>query len=223
MRVVILGATGGTGRLLVEQAIERGHEVVAYVRRPDGLSARPGLRVVGGELTDVPALTAALDGADAVLCAIGPDGLRGLVGADLMQRTVPALISAMTEVGVRRLVLMSAYGVGDTAASASLAAKAVFRTAARSLYRDKAIAESTLAAAGLDVTTVHPGALTDGPPSPAPVVADLAAVARVAGMPRVSRATVATAMLDAAEDRATIGKRLLVSGEGASVTRRTGG
>ena len=87
MRVVVLGATGGTGRLLVEQAIDRGHEVVAYVRRPDALSTRPGLDVVGGQLTDEPALTAAMTGADAVLCAIGPTGVKDLLGTDLMRRT----------------------------------------------------------------------------------------------------------------------------------------
>jgi uncharacterized protein YbjT (DUF2867 family) len=214
MRVVVLGATGGTGRLLVEQAIDRGHEVVAYVRRPDALPPRPGLDVVGGQLTDEPALTAAMTGADAVLCAIGPTGVKDLLGTDLMRRSLPVVAAAMTAAGVRRLVLLSAYGVGDTARSASFMARLTFRTAVRALYRDKREAEERLAAAGLDVTTVHPTMLTNGETGEAPVVRDATTVAHVSGMPKVSRAALATAMLDAAEDPATVGRRLIVTRPG---------
>ena len=214
MRVVVLGATGGTGRLLVEQAIDRGHEVVAYVRRPDALPPRPGLDVVGGQLTDEPALTAAMAGAGAVLCAIGPTGVKDLLGTDLMRRSLPVVAAAMTAAGVRRLVLLSAYGVGDTARSASVTARLTFRTAVRALYRDKREAEERLAAAGLDVTTVHPTMLTNGETGEAPVVRDATTVAHVSGMPKVPRAALATAMLDAAEDPATVGRRLIVTRPG---------
>ena len=215
MKLVVLGATGGTGHRLVDQALHRGHEVVAYVRRPEAVDRRPGLSVVGGQLTDAPALTAAMTGADAVLCAIGPTGVTDLFGSDLMQRTLPVVASAMTAAGVRRLVLMSAYGVGDTAASASPMAKVAFATAVRALYRDKQIAEERLAGTDLDVTTVYSTALTNDPPGDAPDVRDLTTVTRVSGMPKISRAAVATAMLDAVEDPATIGRRLLVTRPGA--------
>ena len=216
MRLVVLGATGATGRLLVDQALERGHEVLAYVRRPDALTERPGLTVVGGELTDRPALTTALAGADAVLVAIGPTGVRGLIGADLMQRTLPVVSAAMAAAGVRRMVLLSAYGVGDTAASASPVAKLAFGTAVRSLYRDKKLAEAQLAATGLDVTTVYPTALSNSPATDSVDVRDLGTVAHVNGMPTISRAAVARAMLDAVEDPATVGVRLLVTRPGAA-------
>jgi uncharacterized protein YbjT (DUF2867 family) len=211
VRLVVLGATGATGRAIVEQAIDRGHQVVAYVRRPEALPERPGLSVVGGQLSDAPALTAAMTGADAVLCAIGPRGVKDLFGTDLMQRTLPVVAAAMTAAGVRRLVLMSAFGVGDTARSASLTAKLSFRTAARALYRDKEEAEERLASTGLDVTTVYPTMLTNGTSVGAPAVRDATTVTHVTGMPRIPRAAVATAMLDAAEDPATTGKRLIVT------------
>ncbi len=214
MRVVVLGATGGTGRLLVEQAIDRGHEVVAYVRRPDALPPRPGLDVVGGQLTDEPALTAAMAGAGVVLVAIGPTGVKDLLGTDLMRRSLPVVAAAMTAAGVRRLVLLSAYGVGDTARSASLTARLTFRTAVRALYRDKREAEERLAATGLDVTTVYPTMLTNGETGEAPAVRDATTIAHVRGMPKVPRAAVATAMLDAAEDPSTIGRRLIVTRPG---------
>jgi uncharacterized protein YbjT (DUF2867 family) len=216
VRLVVLGATGATGRLLVDQALERGHEVVAYVRRPDALAKRPGLTVVGGELTDRPALTTALTGADAVLVAIGPTGVRGLVGADLMQRTLPVVSAAMAAAGVRRMVLLSAYGVGDTAASASPVAKLAFGTAVRSLYRDKKLAEAQLAATGLNVTTVYPTALSNSPATDSVDVRDIGTVTHVNGMPTISRAAVARAMLDAVEDPASIGARLLVTRAGTA-------
>jgi uncharacterized protein YbjT (DUF2867 family) len=214
VRLVVLGATGKTGRLLVDRSIERGHEVVAYVRRPEALAERPGLRVIGGQLTDEPALASALAGAHGLLSTIGPKRLRDLVGADLMQRMLPHVAAAMAAAGVRRLVLLSAFGVGDTVSAASPMARTVFRTAVRSVYRDKEIAEARLASAGLEVTTVYPVVLKGGPPDERAVVRDLASVARVGGLPRISRATVAEAMLDAVEDPATIGRHLLVSPEG---------
>jgi putative NADH-flavin reductase len=214
MRLVVLGATGKTGRLLVEQALERGHEVVAYVRRPEAVPERPGLLVVGGQLTDQPALRSALTGADAVLCAIGPASVKDLFRSDLMRRMLPEVADAMTAAGVRRLVLLSAHGVGDTAASASTLQRLAFGTAARSLYRDKVAAEARLAEAGLDVTTVYPVMLTDGPAKDDDVVRDASAVTRFSGMPKVSRATVARAMLDAAEDPGSTGHRLVVSSAG---------
>jgi uncharacterized protein YbjT (DUF2867 family) len=214
VNLVVLGATGATGRLLVDQAIARGHEVVAYVRRPDALPGRPALRVVGGQLTDEPALRTALAGADAVLCAIGPKRVTELFGADLMQRTLPVVTAAMSAAGVRRLVLLSAFGAGSTISAASPMARGVFGTAMRSVYRDKEVAESRLATSGLDVTTVYPVVLTNGPSNDSDVVRDAATVARISGLPKVSRATVAKAMLDAVEDAGSAGRRLIVTRAG---------
>ena len=141
--------------------------------------------------------------------------MTGLIGADLMQTTLPVISAAMAAAGVRRLILLSAWGVGDTAASAGLVAKVAFRTAVRSLYHDKQIAEAALAATGLDVTTLYPVTLTNGPLSGTAVVRDVAEVSHVDGMPKVSRATVAAAMLDAVEKPDAAGTRLLVSAEGS--------
>ena len=123
MKIVVLGATGQTGRLVVEQALMRGDQVVGYVRNPHGIAASPGLEIAVGQLGDKIALKAAINGADAVLVCLGTHGKRMKTSVDLMQKSVPSIIDAMKEANVPRLVLVSAYGVGDTARTAGLIAR----------------------------------------------------------------------------------------------------
>ena len=114
-----MGATGRTGRLVVEQALTRGDQVVAYVRNTKGIEASPGLKIIAGQLADVLALRAAINGADAVLVCLGTHGKRMKKNVDLMQTSMPSIIKAMQEANVARLVLESAYGVGDSARTAA--------------------------------------------------------------------------------------------------------
>ena len=72
MRLLILGASGGTGRQLTSQAVEHGHRVTAFVRSPDKLDHGSGVRVVRGDPLKTDWLASALPGHDAVLSAIGP-------------------------------------------------------------------------------------------------------------------------------------------------------
>ena len=75
MRLLILGATGGTGRALLDQASRRGHEVTALVRSPQKLAMAPkSVTVLRGDPLSVAELRAALPGHDAVLTALGPPG-----------------------------------------------------------------------------------------------------------------------------------------------------
>src|SRR6266436_9262191 len=72
MRLLIIGATGGTGRELVKQALERGHQVTAFVRTPARLRlAHERLTVVRGDVLDRSSVEAAVRGHDAVLSALG--------------------------------------------------------------------------------------------------------------------------------------------------------
>ena len=70
-KILVLGATGGTGRLIVSQALERGHEVTALVRSPEKASKLNGARLVVGDVRDEKALREALKGQDAVVSALG--------------------------------------------------------------------------------------------------------------------------------------------------------
>jgi uncharacterized protein YbjT (DUF2867 family) len=212
MKIAVLGATGATGRLVIEQALARGDQVVAYVRNPQGIAAEPGLKVVAGQLSDTPVLKAAISGTDAVLACLGTYKKKPI---DLMQKSVPLIIRAMKEVNVQRLVLLSAYGVGETALTAGFIARIVYKTLVPSVYRDKELSEALLPDSGLKWTGVYPVGLTDGPLANAIEVRPMALVQKVSGLPMVSRANVARAMLDAARNDQTIGQKLLVSSKGS--------
>jgi uncharacterized protein YbjT (DUF2867 family) len=216
LKIVVLGAAGRTGRLVVAQALTRGDQVVAYVRNPQGIAAIPCLEIAVGQLDDMLALKAAINSADAVLVCLGTQGKRMKKDVDLMQKSLPPIITAMKEPNVPRLVLLSAYGVGDSARTAGLMARVIYRTLVAAIYRDKERSEALLPGSGLKWTSVYPVILTDGPPADAVEVRLMNQVHKVAGLPKVSRADVARVMLDAAQDDRTIGQNLLVSSKGSA-------
>lgn len=208
MKIAVLGATGATGRQVIAQALAQGDQVVAYVRDPQGIAAKPGLKVVVGPLSDAAALKAAISGTGAVLVCLGTHKMKPV---DLLQKSMPLIIRAMKEVDVARLVLLSAYGVGETALTAGFLARIVYKTMVPAIYRDKELSEALLPGSGLKWTGIYPVGLTNGPLIDAVEVRPMAQVRKVSGLPRVSRANVARAMLDAARNGQTIGQKLLVS------------
>jgi putative NADH-flavin reductase len=215
MKIIVLGAAGRIGRLVIQQALARGDEVVAYARNPEGIPANPGLEIVAGELADFHALAAAINGTNAVLVCLGTKGKRMKKSVDLMQKCMPLIIEAMQCAKVSRLVLLSAYGVGDTARTAGLAARFVYKMVVSAIYLDKERSEALLPGSGLKWTNVYPVILTDGPPADAVEVRPMTQVQKVVGLPKVSRADVARVMLNVANDDRTIGQRLIVSSMGS--------
>src|SRR3979411_2163046 len=101
MNLVVLGATGRTGSLVVEQALAAGHTVTALVRSPEKLATgNANLRVVTGQATETSAVASALEGADAVSSTLGG---KGSVIAD----STRAIVAAARETGVNRVVVLS--------------------------------------------------------------------------------------------------------------------
>lgn len=79
LRILIIGATGGTGQHLVRQALEQGHQVTALVRKPKKLKVEhPNLRVVNGNVLDYASVESAMDGQNAIVCALGTKRLEEL-------------------------------------------------------------------------------------------------------------------------------------------------
>jgi putative NADH-flavin reductase len=208
-RLLVLGATGRTGRELVAQARERGHDVTVLVRDPGRLDPAPsGVRVVTGGLADPAALDDALEGRDAVLCALGPRSPAALLRCRLMRDSMDALLPAMERRGARRLVLLSALGAGRSAAVAPRPLRLAFRTLLRTVGRDKAASEEAIRASAVDWTIVYPPALTDGPRTGRLRTGD---DLHLRGVPKVSRADLADFMLSQVENAAFSRRDAIVS------------
>ena len=112
MKLTILGATGASGTALTGQALAAGHEVTAVVRDPARLAvpAHPRLRTVTADIMDPASITAAIDGADAVLSAVGP---RGTGPTTVIADSVRSIIQAMHKTGTRRFLQVSGSVVAD--------------------------------------------------------------------------------------------------------------
>jgi putative NADH-flavin reductase len=190
MRVLVLGATGGIGKFLLEFATARGHEVTAFVRSPQKLALKSErLRVVPGDLLHAEQLAQVLLGQDIVLSAFGPATLRrvttrGEFGA--------ALATAMGRSGVRRAVVVSS---GLLFEEQNAIGKLLRGTLFRNLLPDMTAMEATLEKDGLEWTIVRPPRLTNGPLTKSYSVAD----GRLPKGMTVSRACVADFMIKEAE------------------------
>ncbi|HEY7210974.1 MAG TPA: SDR family oxidoreductase [Bryobacteraceae bacterium] len=108
MKIVVLGATGGTGLEIVRQAIDRGHSVTAFVRSPDRLaSLRDQIQIRQGNLLNRSELEQVIRGHDAVLSAFGPRIPIAKAEKHLLQEFAAALAPAMSSAGVKRVLLES--------------------------------------------------------------------------------------------------------------------
>ncbi len=162
VRVLIVGATGGTGRLLVAQALERGFSVTALVRNPSRLRlTHQRLSVVQGNVLDANSVDTAMRGQDAVLSALGHR--RYVYPTRIQSDGTMNVLRAMARHGVRRFVCMSSLGIGDSAGRLGLLYTFfVIPVILPFYFWDKTRQEQAIAASGLDWTIVRPGALTNG-------------------------------------------------------------
>ncbi|WP_433621993.1 NAD(P)-dependent oxidoreductase [Nocardia sp. CA-120079] len=187
MNLLILGATGPTGRHLADLALRAGDTVTVLARRPEALDdLADRVTVVAGDATSHNDVAKAMAGQDAVISALGRS--TSVRADDLFTRAAAAVIGAAQEVGVSRLVWLSSFGVGDAYRSASPLQKLMYRTFLRNLYANKEISEQQIRASGLDWTLVYPTALTKGPAKGTYLADDRLPMK---GTPTISRADVA--------------------------------
>jgi putative NADH-flavin reductase len=120
MNLTVFGATGGVGREVVNQALDRGDHVTAYVRNPAKLTiGHPNLTLIAGELTDREAVQRAVYGADAVISALGPSLDRKATGMPLVDGT-RTIVDAMQSEGVERYIGMATPSLRDPRDARSL-------------------------------------------------------------------------------------------------------
>jgi putative NADH-flavin reductase len=165
MKVIVFGATGGIGRLLVAGALDLGHAVTAFVRNGQALEPRDGLRIVQGDLFDPQSVGDAIDGHRAVFSALGS---RSRKADPVLSRAIPLIISGMHFHMVDRVITVGAAGALYPAGKYQPPIVTVlFGIARATLLRhpmaDLRAQERLLAASDLDYTIVRPPRLTDGP------------------------------------------------------------
>lgn len=164
-RVVVFGAGGRTGRLIVEESLRGGHAVTAAVRTPETFApalSEGSLEVVRADVRDAGSLLAAVQGQDAVVSAIGPSGRHA---HGLYSGAARALVSAMEAADVSRLLALSSAGVRHDDPAFALWYRLAARTLLRELYDDMRLMEETLHESSLNWTFVRPTRLLGGPPT----------------------------------------------------------
>jgi uncharacterized protein YbjT (DUF2867 family) len=163
MRVLVLGATGGTGREIVRQAGAKGHSVVALVRSKTKAQDLVGAELVEGDARDGAAFARALDGCSGVVSALGTT-LSPFREVTLLSTATRALVKAMDGQGTRRLVCITGLGAGDSRGHGGfLYDKLILPLALRNVYNDKNRQEAIVRASELDWVLVRPVVLTDKP------------------------------------------------------------
>lgn len=161
-RVLIVGATGGTGRELVAEALEREYVVTAFVRDPSRLRiTHPQLTVVEGDVLDYGSVEAAMRGQEAVVSALGHK--RFLYPTWILSHGTRNLLRAMEAHGVPRFVCETSLGIGDSAGRMGLYYTLFVIPVILPLYFwDKTRQERLIARSNVDWVIVRPGVLTDG-------------------------------------------------------------
>jgi putative NADH-flavin reductase len=193
-RVLIVGGTGGTGRQLVQQALERGHAVTALVRNPAALDiTHSRLQVVRGNVLDYASVDAAMRGQDAVLSALGHKQF--FRPTRILSEGTRNLLRAMETHGVGRLVCETSLGIGDGAWRMGLYYTFfVIPVVLPFYFWDKTRQEQLIAASRVNWVVARPGVLTNG--ARRGVYRHGRNVGNVLWTPRVSRADVADFMLN---------------------------
>ncbi len=160
-KLAVFGATGGTGKEIVSQALAAGYEVTVLVRDSSRLSVKHDkLYLVIGDVLNPEKVEETLAGSDAVCCSLGhtannPD--------NVVSEGTRNIVECMQKQDIQRLVVVSALGVGDSQDQVSLTFKMMMKTVLRKAYEDKERQEQIVRESGLDWVIVRPGGLTNGP------------------------------------------------------------
>ncbi len=206
MNVAIFGSTGKTGIELVKQALEQGHAVTAFVRDPARLVVEnENLTVVTGDVFNPSSVVKAIEGQDAVICALG-------AGSDLKKTTVRTtgtinIINSMRKNNIKRLIVVTAMGVGESWNTLSLFNKFFFATLLKSSRDDHETQEAAVKESGLDWTIVRPSGLTETPRTGIYDVGENI----LATTSKIARADIADLILKEVEENVLIGKAVTIT------------
>lgn len=209
MKIVVFGASGKTGSLIVEQALDAGHEVVAYIRKAGSVKFQhPNLKICIGNLSENLRIKDAITGADACISALG--------GKSLTQHSsefiagIHHIVSTMEEVGVNRFIYLSSMGAGESRADMCACARLVLADfMLRIPLADHTTNETRIAKSSLQWTVVRPGSLSNGP-----IDKNIKAICKKVSLltnTSISRASVAAFMLKQLKEKKYINKAVCLT------------
>ena len=168
MKVAIFGATGGTGRIMIRKALERGQEVTAAARNPSALlGGHERLRVVQADVMQPQTLEAVVEDQDAVITSVSVGNAlkEGRKPTTLFSEGTRNVIAAMKKQGIRRLVCLSSSAVEPDPALGIIFGKIMRPLLFKEMYADMSRMEREVRSSGLDWIIVRPSTLTDDPAS----------------------------------------------------------
>lgn len=163
MQVTVFGASGKVGQLVVERLLAGGHSVAGFVYQSSPFADTKGLRVITGDVHDASQVRAAIQGSQAVICALGSWGTKT---KDIVSAGTRAIIPAMDELGVKRFVSVTGSGAVAPADQPTLFEKlghAGFGIMAHKILVDSEVHLGLLAKSGLDWTVIRSPVMTSSP------------------------------------------------------------
>jgi uncharacterized protein YbjT (DUF2867 family) len=166
MKILVLGASQGTGALCVKQALAQGHDVSAFARTPQKLVLEhPKLTRIAGDFHEHTSVERAVQGHDAVIITASATKLSGFKERpDYFSRGTGYAIEAMKTHGVKRLVVLSALGTGESRGLLNVVVRALMVDGLlKAAFLDHAVQEQLTRDSGLEWVIARPGRLTDGP------------------------------------------------------------
>jgi putative NADH-flavin reductase len=202
MKIAVFGSTGGNGRLVLDRAVLSGHLVTAFARRPEALSAVPGLAaVIEGDAREQQSAAKAIAGQDAVIMTVSGRGEPGVaVGI------AKAVTEAMASLGVTRLVATSSYGM---IATRPLLVASLVRRIFRDAFADQLAADKIVENSGLDWTIMRATRLISGPGKQSP---RLSTELFAKGPFSLARVSYAAALIESAETKSFIRQTVNITG-----------
>ncbi|OEK99529.1 NAD(P)-dependent oxidoreductase [Staphylococcus saprophyticus] len=214
MKLLVLGANGRTGQEVVKQALEKGHEVIAYVRREGTLEKQNNLNIIIGEIHEVNKLSEAMEGIDAVIITLG-NSIKNRNNS-LFEIVIPPIIKAANQAKITRIISLSALGVGDTYKNTMYPYRLGVKTFLKGNFEDHYKGESILMNSKVNWSTIHPGPLFDGTKTENPLIAYGNSNIKMPRSPRTHRADVANLILNIINDNKTYKQKVLISSNNKS-------
>lgn len=215
--MIVFGATGGTGRAVTQSALAASHSVTAFVRDARKMSPAPGLRIIQGDAMVAGEVAAALVGQEAVVITLGNSqnafallfGARRTTPRDVCEVGTRNILSALPPGSHVPLIVVSAFGIGETREKLPFMFKLFYRLILREQMADKEKQEAMLRASGATYVIVQPVALNDT----APTGSWTARRDGTLGQSEVSRGELAAFLLSMLESSSHRGQTITLSGK----------